>query len=137
MKEPINLDAERGKRATILTELHDAARHALRRNDFEGAERAIRKAEDLGKTPETRALRVLYEQAQIRAAAETGLDPFLRPATVYLVTGLGRTSIWKRVTEGTFPAPVSLGGHRIAWRQSEIKKWQAAQPTVSYAPTAA
>ncbi|MDE2134461.1 MAG: AlpA family phage regulatory protein, partial [Alphaproteobacteria bacterium] len=43
-----------------------------------------------------------------------------------LVT-LSRTTVWRRVRQGTFPAPVSLGTTRIAWRESDIAAWMEAQ----------
>ena len=38
-------------------------------------------------------------------------------------TTLSKTSLWRRVRAGTFPASVSLGGHRRAWREAEVTAW--------------
>ena len=38
----------------------------------------------------------------------------------------GRTTIWKKVKDGTFPKPIRLGKHPsspIRWREDEIKKY--------------
>lgn len=38
-------------------------------------------------------------------------------------TGLGRSTIYLRVSTGLFPSPVSLGGRAVGWLQSEIEEW--------------
>jgi prophage regulatory protein len=39
-------------------------------------------------------------------------------------TGLGRSSIYDRVSRGEFPRPISLGdGRAVAWIESEINAW--------------
>jgi len=36
---------------------------------------------------------------------------------------LGRSTIYRWMAEGTFPKPVSLGSHAVAWQESEIEDW--------------
>ena len=43
-------------------------------------------------------------------------DTMLRAAEVMARVGLSRTTIWRRVRAGTFPAPVELGVNSIGWR---------------------
>jgi prophage regulatory protein len=40
-------------------------------------------------------------------------------------TGLGRSTIYDRVSRGEFPRPVSLGngGRAVAWLESDINAW--------------
>ena len=38
-------------------------------------------------------------------------------------TGLSRTTIYRRIAEGTFPGPVAIGAHAVAWRESELDRW--------------
>ncbi|UHC80880.1 AlpA family transcriptional regulator [Pseudomonas sp. NIBR-H-19] len=38
-------------------------------------------------------------------------------------TGLGRSTIYKYITEGTFPKSVSLGERRVGWVESEVHDW--------------
>lgn len=38
-------------------------------------------------------------------------------------TGLGRSTIYKYITEGFFPKPVPLGGRAVAWLESEVHDW--------------
>lgn len=47
----------------------------------------------------------------------------LRLPTVKARTGLSRSTIYLRVSEGTFPKPVSLGGRAVGWIESEIQQW--------------
>jgi prophage regulatory protein len=47
----------------------------------------------------------------------------LRLPVVKARTGLSRSTIYLRVSEGTFPRPVSLGGRAVGWVESEIQHW--------------
>jgi prophage regulatory protein len=48
---------------------------------------------------------------------------FARLPTVIQATGLGRSTIYRLVASGAFPAPVHLGPRAVAWRWSEIDQW--------------
>jgi len=37
--------------------------------------------------------------------------------------GLGRSTIYRWMSEGKFPEPVQLGGHAVAWPEHEIEMW--------------
>ena len=39
--------------------------------------------------------------------------------------GLGRSTIYRWMDEGKFPKPYSLGGHAVAWLESDIDLWIA------------
>lgn len=47
----------------------------------------------------------------------------LRLPSVKARTGLSRSTIYLRVSEGRFPKPVSLGGRAVGWVESEINDW--------------
>jgi prophage regulatory protein len=47
----------------------------------------------------------------------------LRLPAVKTSTGLSRSTIYLRVSEGTFPKPVSLGGRAVGWLEAEIQEW--------------
>ena len=49
----------------------------------------------------------------------------LRLPTVKARTGLSRSTIYLRVAEGNFPAPVSLGGRAVGWVEAEVNDWLA------------
>ncbi len=38
-------------------------------------------------------------------------------------TGLSRSTIYLRISQGTFPKPVSLGGRAVGWLEAEIQEW--------------
>jgi prophage regulatory protein len=50
-------------------------------------------------------------------------DTILRLPAVKAATGLSRSTIYERIKQGTFPAPVSLCGHAVGWPASEISAW--------------
>lgn len=47
----------------------------------------------------------------------------LRLKRVIELTGLGRTSIYNRVKNGTFPKQISLGGRAVGWLAAEVEAW--------------
>ena len=52
---------------------------------------------------------------------------FIKLPTVMDLTGYRRTSIFDKVAEGTFPAPVKLGPRAVAWVSEEIESWMDAR----------
>ncbi len=42
-------------------------------------------------------------------------------------TGLSRSTVYQRVTEGSFPKPVSLGARAVGWVETEVEEWIACQ----------
>lgn len=40
-------------------------------------------------------------------------------------TGLGRSEIYRRIADQTFPAPIKLGIRASAWNAAEIDNWIA------------
>lgn len=51
----------------------------------------------------------------------------LRRKQVEARTGLSRSTIYHRVSEGTFPKPVNLGARAVGWLESEIDGWLASR----------
>src|SRR5436190_559659 len=47
----------------------------------------------------------------------------LRLPAVKARTGLSRSTIYLRVSQGSFPAPVNLGDRAVGWLDSEIQAW--------------
>tara|TARA_R100001480_G_scaffold142911_1_gene140545 strand:- start:2 stop:199 length:198 start_codon:yes stop_codon:yes gene_type:complete len=52
---------------------------------------------------------------------------FIKLPTVMDLTGYRRTSIFDKVAEGSFPAPVKLGPRAVAWVSEEIESWMDAR----------
>jgi prophage regulatory protein len=51
------------------------------------------------------------------------LDPLLREAEVEIITGLSKTTRWRKVKAGEFPAPVKISARCRGWRKSDIALW--------------
>jgi prophage regulatory protein len=47
----------------------------------------------------------------------------LRLPAVKARTGLSRSTIYLRISEGHFPKPVSLGGRAVGWIEAEVNDW--------------
>jgi prophage regulatory protein len=47
----------------------------------------------------------------------------LRLQDVKTRTGLPRSTIYLRMSEGSFPKPISLGSRSVGWIASEIDDW--------------
>ena len=47
----------------------------------------------------------------------------LRLPTVKDRTGLSRSTIYSRISEGRFPKPVSLGARAVGWVEAEVNDW--------------
>ena len=47
----------------------------------------------------------------------------LRLPTVKARTGLSRSTIYLRISEGHFPTSIPLGGRAVGWIESEIDDW--------------
>lgn len=37
-----------------------------------------------------------------------------------------RATLWRRVKEDEFPAPIKLGGNLNAWKRADVAKWSEA-----------
>ena len=42
-------------------------------------------------------------------------------------TGLGRSTIYQYISEGSFPKPVALGDRAVGWVESEVMSWVMAR----------
>lgn len=47
----------------------------------------------------------------------------LRLPSVKAITGLSRSTIYSRVSMGSFPKPISLGSRAVGWIESEVSDW--------------
>lgn len=56
----------------------------------------------------------------------------LRAPEVMARTGFARVTLWRRVRDGVFPAPVELGSNMIGWLEEEVEEWIEAQPRRTY-----
>ncbi|WP_175832899.1 helix-turn-helix transcriptional regulator [Burkholderia cenocepacia] len=54
-----------------------------------------------------------------------GTLTILRRRQVEQCTGLSRSTIYKRMQEGTFPRAIALGGRMVGWRAADIEQFLA------------
>ncbi|HGX3309059.1 TPA: helix-turn-helix transcriptional regulator [Pseudomonas aeruginosa] len=47
----------------------------------------------------------------------------IRLREVMATTGLARSTVYKYVSEGTFPKPVPLGERCVGWVEEEVHDW--------------
>lgn len=52
-------------------------------------------------------------------------DRIIRLRTVLDRTGLSRSTVYRKIAEGTFPRQVRISVHGAGWRESAINRWIA------------
>jgi prophage regulatory protein len=50
-------------------------------------------------------------------------DRIIRLRTVLSLTGLSRTTLYRKIGEGTFPRQVKISIHGAGWRESSVNRW--------------
>lgn len=50
-------------------------------------------------------------------------EKFMRMPAVVEITGYSHQTIYRKMSKGEFPKPISLGLRAVAWLQSDIHKW--------------
>ena len=50
-------------------------------------------------------------------------DKIIRLKTVLARTGLSRSTMYRKIAEGTFPSQVKISVHGAGWRESAINRW--------------
>lgn len=52
-------------------------------------------------------------------------DRIIRMNTVFARTGLSKSTIYRKITEGTFPPRIKISINGAGWRESDINRWVA------------
>jgi len=52
-------------------------------------------------------------------------DRIIRLKTVLARTGLSRSTIYRKIAEGTFPARLKISTNGTGWHESDINRWIA------------
>ena len=52
-------------------------------------------------------------------------DRIIRFNTVRARTGLSRSTIYRKIAEGTFPPQIKISTNGAGWRESDINRWIA------------
>ena len=48
---------------------------------------------------------------------------FIRLGEVIQITSLSKTSIYRLISEGTFPKQIQIGKRSVVWVRSDINNW--------------
>ena len=51
------------------------------------------------------------------------LDRLLRRTEVEDLTGFSVSTLYRKMTEGTFPQPIRLGERTVRWSSNELDEW--------------
>ena len=65
---------------------------------------------------------------------EFGTDRLLKIDDVTRMSGMSKSSIYRGVADGSFPAPLRAGVRAARWRLSDIIRWIESLPTTSETP---
>jgi prophage regulatory protein len=52
-------------------------------------------------------------------------DRIIRLKTVLNRSGLSRSTVYRKINEGTFPPQVKVSLNGVGWRESELNRWIA------------
>ena len=55
--------------------------------------------------------------------AMPNLERIIRLKTVLARTGLSRSTVYRKIAEGTFPHQVKISVHGTGWRESAVNRW--------------
>ena len=58
----------------------------------------------------------------------TSDNRLLRLREVLALCGLSRSTIYRKMREGSFPEPLKVGVRAVRWREAEIEDWLASRP---------
>ena len=67
------------------------------------------------------------QSSRAEGCAAPALDRLLAMPAVVHLTSLSGT-VYRKVADGSFPAPLKIGKSRVAWRERDIVDWRARQP---------
>ena len=52
-------------------------------------------------------------------------DRIIRMKTVLARTGLSKSTIYRKIKEGTFPTQIKISTNGAGWKESDINRWVA------------
>lgn len=58
----------------------------------------------------------------------SNLEKIIRLKTVLARTGLSRSTMYRKMKEGTFPKRVPISAHGAGWYESAVNQWIANPP---------
>lgn len=61
----------------------------------------------------------------MEASPMSNLERIIRLKTVLARTGLSRSTMYRKISEGTFPRRVPISVHGTGWYESAVNRWIA------------
>ena len=61
--------------------------------------------------------------------SQPAAERILRRPEVLARLGIGQSTLYQWMAEGTFPRPVALGSKLVGWRESEVTAWIESRET--------
>jgi prophage regulatory protein len=55
------------------------------------------------------------------------IDRLIPIAELLVITSFSKATVYRKVRERSFPAPLKIGRSRVAWRTSSISEWMNEQ----------
>jgi prophage regulatory protein len=62
------------------------------------------------------------------------LDRIIRLKTVLNRTGLSRSTVYRKINEGTFPPQITISVHGRGWSEVEVNRWISNPPAYRPSP---
>ena len=59
---------------------------------------------------------------------EVTFPKLLRRKEVETLVGMGSSTLYRKMDEGSFPRPVDVGGGSVRWREDDLREWLDALP---------
>jgi prophage regulatory protein len=61
----------------------------------------------------------------MEASPVSNIERIIRLKSVLARTGLSRSTLYRKIAEGTFPSQVKISVHGAGWRESAVNQWIA------------
>jgi prophage regulatory protein len=64
-----------------------------------------------------------YDCQRMDAHPMSNLERIIRLKTVLARTGLSRSTMYRKIAEGTFPCQIKISVNGSGWRESAVNRW--------------
>jgi prophage regulatory protein len=119
----LRIDAGRLTLAALIQEREAAA------CEIEQLQREIVRLSEMNKssttTPQKTAATGERKAPQRLRGSDLKRATFLRLSDVCATLAVSRSTIYKRIHEGTFPRPVKISERSVRWRSEDVDAWRA------------
>lgn len=116
------LAAEAASKATLAVEA--ALKAAAAAQSVSLTEEMARMAAEIA---ELKALVTEAMGAGLKRVQRAPEGQLMRCAEVTALLGVNRSTLWRMVRAGKFPAAINISSNRVGWRRAEVEGWLAAR----------